>query len=205
MKWDIHCHTTFSDGMSTVREMFEEARRIGLDGIVITDHDFMGHRKLVEREAKRAGIATVPGVEISTPYGDILAIGIEEIPEGTLEEMLEGIREQGGVSVAAHPFGGYWEVQFTELPEITELFDAWEVLNGGVGREGNAKAVKYAMENGLVGTAGSDAHFRTDIGSCYVEVDGDIVDSIRKGKVRVGTRIDYLEQLAETWNGYAGD
>ena len=205
MKWDIHCHTTFSDGLSTIREMMEEARKKGLDGIVITDHDFMGHTSLVEKEASRIGVDTVPGVEIGTPYGDIIAIGIERIPDGGLEEMVEDIRQQGGVAIAAHPFGGYWTVQFTELPEIEELFDAWEVLNGGVARDGNAKAVKYAMEKGLNGTAGSDAHFKTDVGSCFIEVTGDVIEAIKKGSVRVGTRLEELGDLAEMWNAYRGD
>ena len=205
MKWDIHCHTTFSDGLSTVREMFEFAKLKGLDGLVITDHDFISHRRLVQREAERTGMSTIPGTEITTPYGDILAIGIETIPSGTLEEIVEGIHEQGGVAIAAHPFGGYWTIQFTELPDIVSLFDAWEILNGGVAKEGNERAVKYAMENRLVGTTGSDAHFKDDVGSCYVEAGDDLISSIRSGKIKVGTFIDELKPLADLWNSFVGD
>ena len=200
MKWDIHVHSNFSDGISTIREIFEYAKKHGLDGLVITDHDFMSHWPLIKREAERTGVMTVRGVEITTPYGDILGIGIDELPSGSLEDIVESIRTQGGVSVAAHPFGGYWTVQFTELPDIVSLFDAWEILNGGVSREGNERAFEYGVKNKLVGTAGSDAHFKADVGLCWIDVDGDLVESIKKGKVKIGTRVDELSDLAERWN-----
>ena len=203
-KWDIHMHTTFSDGINSVREMFEFAHKEGIDGIVITDHDTMDGWKLAEKASKEFGVETLPGAEITTPFGDVLAIGIEEVPDGSLEGIIESIHSQGGVAIAAHPFGGYWETQFTELPDIVSLFDAWEMLNGGVSKEGNEKAVEYGLKNGLVGTAGSDAHFKSDIGSCFIEIAGDPVDAVKKGRVMIGTRLDDLSDLAGKWNAYAG-
>lgn len=38
IRGDLHTHTTFSDGMSSVFEMYDEANLLGYDYIVITDH-----------------------------------------------------------------------------------------------------------------------------------------------------------------------
>ena len=37
--WDLHCHTVFSDGTRTPREMVQEAKSLGLHGVAIADHD----------------------------------------------------------------------------------------------------------------------------------------------------------------------
>ena len=37
--WDLHTHSTFSDGEYTVEELIEQARACGLARIAITDHD----------------------------------------------------------------------------------------------------------------------------------------------------------------------
>ena len=37
--WDIHCHTVFSDGTETPRTLVEQARKLGLHGVAIADHD----------------------------------------------------------------------------------------------------------------------------------------------------------------------
>lgn len=38
-KFDLHTHTTFSDGSATPQELFDAAKQIGLSGLSITDHD----------------------------------------------------------------------------------------------------------------------------------------------------------------------
>ena len=185
-----------------MEEIFSNAQNLGIEGLVVTDHDTVAQQKRAMEMGKKFGIETVPGVEVTTPFGDVLAIGIDFVPVGDLEEIVDQIHENGGVAIAAHPFGGYWETAFVELPDILSLFDAWEVLNGGVARPGNLRAVEYGMKNGLVGTAGSDAHYWGDVGSCFIEADGDLVDSILKGRVSVGTRKPDLLDLAEKWNAY---
>ena len=202
MKWDIHLHSTFSDGMSEMRKIFEAAKRKGLDGLVVTDHDTTAHQKKAEEMGREYGIETLPGIEISTMFGDIIAIGIEEVPTGDAEEIIDEIHSMGGVAIAAHPFGGYWEVSFAEMPEFLSLFDAWEILNGGVSREGNMRALEFGLKNKVVGTAGSDSHYHEDVGSCFVVVEDDLLSSIRSGKVLIGTEKEDLLEIAEKWNEY---
>lgn len=62
---DLHIHTTFSDGSSTPSEVILEARRRGLGCIAICDHDTTATTMLATDYGLRAGIATIPAVEIS--------------------------------------------------------------------------------------------------------------------------------------------
>ncbi|GAB4254744.1 MULTISPECIES: PHP domain-containing protein [Deferrisoma] len=83
---DLHTHSTFSDGTWPPRRLVEEARRVGLAAIGLTDHDSVdGNRELLEAGAE-LGVAVVPGVEISTRWGQVtfhlLGYGIDtRLPE----------------------------------------------------------------------------------------------------------------------------
>jgi len=64
MKFDMHCHTTHSDGSSAPKELIWEAKKRNFDMLFITDHD-TDSTDLVPM-IEDAGISTVPSVEIST-------------------------------------------------------------------------------------------------------------------------------------------
>ena len=80
-KFDLHVHTTASDGSLNAKQIVEEAKRIGLTTIAITDHDTIGNLKECMAEGKNAGIRIIPGVElsaeISTGKIHILGFGID--------------------------------------------------------------------------------------------------------------------------------
>lgn len=39
LSWDLHCHTSYSDGTETPATLVSEAKRLGLEGVAISDHD----------------------------------------------------------------------------------------------------------------------------------------------------------------------
>ncbi len=64
---ELHCHSTFSflDGASHPEELAEEAARLGLEALAITDHDgFYGVVRFAEA-ARAVGVPTVFGSELS--------------------------------------------------------------------------------------------------------------------------------------------
>src|SRR5664279_5697110 len=91
---ELHCHSTFSflDGASEPEELAEEAARLGLEALAITDHDgFYGVVRFAEA-AGELGIRTVFGAELSLglrtpqngiadPEGDHLLV-LARDPEG---------------------------------------------------------------------------------------------------------------------------
>ena len=63
--WDIHCHTVFSDGTETLRTLVEQARKLGLHGVAIADHDTTAGWPEAEAAAHRVGLPLLRGTEIT--------------------------------------------------------------------------------------------------------------------------------------------
>src|SRR5712664_1623333 len=114
LKWETHCHTVYSnrrrrrfDALNSPREMIEAAIRRGLQGMIITDHDSVMGGLVGKRTAKAyKGFQVVPGAEVTSRSGHILAIGIEvNVPKRlSVEETVEKIHDLGGIAIASHPF-----------------------------------------------------------------------------------------------------
>ncbi|GAW91533.1 PHP domain-containing protein [Calderihabitans maritimus] len=65
---DLHVHTTASDGTMTPTEVVEEALKLGLRGIAITDHDTTEGIEEACQAASGKSLLVIPGVEISTEW-----------------------------------------------------------------------------------------------------------------------------------------
>ncbi|MFQ5862333.1 MAG: transcription antitermination factor NusB [Candidatus Brocadiales bacterium] len=62
---DLHIHTICSDGTFSPEEVVEEAARIGLKTVAITDHDTIEGVRPAYREGLQRGVHVIPGVELS--------------------------------------------------------------------------------------------------------------------------------------------
>src|SRR5205823_11089157 len=64
---ELHCHSNFSflDGASHPEELVEEAARLGLDAIALTDHDGMYGVVRFAEAARELGVRTAFGAELS--------------------------------------------------------------------------------------------------------------------------------------------
>ncbi|MGC1879415.1 MAG: PHP domain-containing protein [Rhabdochlamydiaceae bacterium] len=65
---DLHCHTLFSDGTMTPKELLCHAKEIGLAGISITDHDTIEAYSVAPAIAKELGLLLGSGVEFSSVF-----------------------------------------------------------------------------------------------------------------------------------------
>lgn len=63
---DLHCHSLFSDGSKSPKELILLAKEIGLSGLSITDHDSIGAYNEAIPAAKEAGILLGSGAEFSS-------------------------------------------------------------------------------------------------------------------------------------------
>lgn len=66
--WDMHCHTVFSDGTYTPKQMIEQAQSLGLEGIAICDHDTSQGWDQAASSAQETGIGLVFGTEITADF-----------------------------------------------------------------------------------------------------------------------------------------
>jgi predicted metal-dependent phosphoesterase TrpH len=65
MKADLHVHTTYSDGSTSVEETLKIAVERGLSHISIVDHDTVRGTQLAKEIGSQVGITVIPGIEIS--------------------------------------------------------------------------------------------------------------------------------------------
>jgi len=169
MRFDLHVHSSHSgDSLSRVEEVLEACVMKGMDGLAIMDHNSLeGYRYALS--LKREDILIIPGMEISSTDGHILAYNVlEEIPRDLgVAETIDLVRSQGGLAVAAHPYR-----MWSGLGEETVLandFDAIEVHNGRSTPAHNDLAVKLAVRMCKPFTAGSDSHEPETVGTAYFE------------------------------------
>jgi len=153
----------------------------------VTDHDTVsGLSETQKLAAVYPDILIIPGVEISTPEGDLLVLGTVETPPKpwTVEAVVDFARDNDSVSVVAHPYREYGMGDLARNYQV----DAIEVLNGESTQSANKLAHDLAKSMKLPGTAGSDAHQASEVCAVYTEIQvgldvDEILKAIKKGLV----------------------
>ncbi|WP_232678654.1 error-prone DNA polymerase [Nocardioides sp. R-C-SC26] len=132
---ELHCHSHYSflDGASSPAELVEEAVRLGLHAVAITDHDgFYGAPMMAEAAAEH---------ELSIVYGAELSLGLSgpqngvPDPEGShllvLARGVEGYHRLAGAITEAHLRGDEKGRPVYDLAELSDRGrDHWVVLTG---------------------------------------------------------------------------
>jgi predicted metal-dependent phosphoesterase TrpH len=182
---DLHIHTIYSyDGTASVPDVLQHAKKIKLDVIAITDHDeIAGALKALEL-AHHYGVEVLPGIEISTREGDLLALNITRKiqPDKPLVETILRVRELGGFCIAPHPAAGgmgmrslsaYSILKALRNPDVAQTLIAVETYNATIiDRKSNRYARILADRLDIARTASSDAHVIEAIGLGVTEFDG---------------------------------
>ena len=182
MKIDLHCHTKYShDNHLEPEELIEQALRMGLDGICITEHFSFEASLPVEDIPVPEGFFVFRRVEISTDMGHLLAYL-------NARDVMEQIHRRGGICAPSHPFRG-WD-SFGAMALELDGLDAIETHNGGNTMEMNSQAMSCARIRNLPSIGGSDCHQKEHVGRAYtvfsnpVKTIADLVAEIKKGNCR---------------------
>jgi predicted metal-dependent phosphoesterase TrpH len=198
---DLHIHTIYSyDGTATVPAVLRRAKQIGLDVIAITDHDELTGALKALKLAPDYGLEVIPGIEVTTAEGDLLALNItENIPRDLpLMETVLKVRELGGFCIAPHPtargmgmksLSAYSILKAIRNPDVARTLIAIETYNATlIDRKSNHYAHLLANRLDIARTASSDAHVLETIGLGATEFDGhtaeDLMIALRKGGTR---------------------
>ena len=194
---ELHAHSSLSyDGRDSVGDLLAQARSVGLDALAVTDHDVIEASLEAEELAPEYGLVGIPGMEVTSEAGHVLALGVRElIPEGLpFDETVDRIHEAGGIVVVPHPFQTSRSGVAPNVPAASlARADAIEVYNSRLltGR-GNRRAKAFAEKHGLPVTAGSDAHVAGMVGRAVTEIDATertveaIIEAIREGRTEIG-------------------
>ncbi len=190
---DLHIHTVYShDSVLQPKTLIDQlVAHSFIKVAAVTDHDSIrGCKAAVELASAYPDILIIPGVEITTPQGDMLILGTNELPPHpwTPENVVDYAKSIDAVSIVAHPYREYGMGDLARNYKV----DAIEVLNGGSTAAANNQAKELAKSRGLPGTAGSDAHQVSELFSVYTKIDASleidsILNAIKKGFVSAQT------------------
>jgi len=189
MKIDLHLHTKPRSQCSYIDpiELVAEAKKIGLDGFCLTEHQVLWDIEAVQELAGDSGLIIFRGNEITTAQGDVLVFGLEKDIQGiiTVQELQQEVQAAGAYSILAHPYRGFKTFGISDLQMSVEqackkkalqFVNAVEIRNGKVTAQDNEMAEKVAERLGLPGTGGSDAHNVDDVGTFITVFEQEIQD-----------------------------
>ncbi|MCH8859870.1 MAG: PHP domain-containing protein [Thaumarchaeota archaeon] len=204
LRAELHCHNVFSnfrlgdedppyDCDVTFRDQLEQANKLELEALFVTNHNTLnGYSQILKYKndhSKFKNIQIYPAEEITTDTGaHILAYGLQkEIRPGlSMEEIIDEIKKQNGISSAPHPFS-----LIDALREKAKNCDMIEVFNSNnVDVVSNLKANQFALENKMIQVSGSDSHVNSTLGRCVNEIDSentldDVLSAMKHNKIKI--------------------
>ena len=132
---ELHCHSSYSflDGASSPAELAQEAGRLGLSALAITDHDGMYGVPQFAQAAAKTGLKTVFGAELSLDLRK--GKGKEPDPGGrhllVLVRDVEGYRRLCAAISAAQLAGGEKGRPAYDIDDLAQRHDGhWVILTG---------------------------------------------------------------------------
>jgi len=188
---DLHLHTKYSlDSSISPKSLVDQLyAHPSIKVIAITDHNTIeGYPKVKELASAYQDILVIPGIEVGTPLGDLIVLGIEERPPTPwdIKDTIAFAKARGGIVIVPHPYREYGLGSSAKLYAV----DAIETLNGNTPSHVNQLAENLAKELNLPGVAGSDAHNTGELWTVYNEIQAsldidEILKVIKKGLVKV--------------------
>lgn len=182
MRVDFHVHTTAGQGENTPAEMAAVAKKRGLDAIAITDTNTTKGWKNFSPKS----FVIIPGAKLATDKGDVLAFGMEKLPDTlVLEEVLEWAGDGNYLLVPAY----FNHAKRNALGDrALQDFPVVEAINGTTPPWVCKDAVKKCTTAGVSFMCNSGARRVKEIGKFYNDVHvqtedwRDIVRAVQEGE-----------------------
>lgn len=185
-RYETHCHTApvSACGRASVRETLEFYKKMGYDGVFVTNHFLDGNIGIdwntpVEKKldfyfsdyeegvkiGREIGIKVFLGIEMSYGGTDFLVFGLDkewwyehtDILQERKSKQLPFLMQEGALVVQAHPFREAGYIDHIRL--FPRCVEGVEVKNADRTDFENRMAEIYAKEYSLLKTAGSDNHW----------------------------------------------
>jgi predicted metal-dependent phosphoesterase TrpH len=210
---DLHNHTTPRSSCSVMKpdDLVEFAKRAGLDGLCITEHDRIWKADELKALSEKHEFPLFRGMEVSTDLGHVLVFGLEEYVVGSwkLSTLAEAVTEAGGFMILTHPARSVYSYANTleeYVQKALQYVHTIEVFNGGRMAPENDRVAKVAEDMRLKGTGASDAHQRMEVGRCAtiferpVSSEAELVAELHSGRFRAA---DLKREVPEAEAGTA--
>jgi glycosyltransferase involved in cell wall biosynthesis/predicted metal-dependent phosphoesterase TrpH len=211
---DLHCHSTASqqsklgvqraaglpECATPPEEVYELAKRRGMDLVTITDHDTIaGVLEIADRPDVFISEELTAHFRGEAQALHVLCFGITPEDHDWLQAHSDDVElcaaymyEREIACALAHP---YYHVSAPltarHRRRLAQLFDVWEVRNGARARELNRPAATYVATLDGAGIGGSDDHAGVDIGRTWTQTPAastpqEFLAHLRAGRVSAG-------------------
>ncbi len=191
MEYDLHIHSRFSfDSRSDPARIVAAAKKTGLRGIAVTDHDSI-EGGLAAQAIAGPDLIVVVGMEATTEGGDLIGLYLKEaVVTQNPFEFVAGVKSQGGIVFIPHPF------RYHVVPdeELLAQVDGIEGYNGRSSRLrevdptwGEPKVERVAKEHDLFVVSGSDAHRPSQVGRGRTVVPAATAEDLRRELMKGNT------------------
>jgi len=187
---DLHVHSNYSyDSNLSPEKIIKISRKKGLSGIAITDHNTI-NGSIKAKSLAKDDIMIILGSEITTEKGDLIGLFLNDnIKSRRFIDVIDAIRDQGGISVLPHPYKN----KFADPVDLIKNVDMVEVMNARISNKLNQKASILSKKFGKGIVAGSDAHTSFEVGRVQSILSGkqifkddeDVKKFLLNGKVNI--------------------
>jgi len=135
MRGVLHLHTIFSDGEEPLERIVETFRDAGMSFVAVSDHAEVFDDARMQQyvglceSLSSTDFLVIPGLEFALKGGGIHILGYgtrKRVRAATMEGLVDGIHEAGGLAVLAHPPEG----SINMIGAIKDKLDGIEVWNG---------------------------------------------------------------------------
>ncbi len=204
---DLHAHTSPRSNCSrtTLEELVETARARGLDALCITEHDVRWPDEELADASRLLGFPLIPGVELTTDVGHVLAFGPLRKPLWmgyTLAELVEECEGSDTALVLPHPlrrFAGERAIKGGRMPPSAQeiaAFPQWDMVHAIEAASTQTTPLEHSLTAAALEVAprpsvgASDAHGPGLAGAYATEIDRvvhtaeELAREIRAGHVR---------------------
>lgn len=204
---DLHTHSypKSDDSFVSVDDLIDRAKRLGLDGICLTEHDEFWAHEDIKSLSRRHDFLVLSGSEINTDSGHILVFGLTEYVFGLHKPafLRQAVNRKRGVMIAAHPYRRRYlsdpgrnpeaRAEMLERAIADDFFLMCDAIEGSNGR-GAADENDFSHDLGnafmLKSTGGSDAHRVEQLGTVATRFDrkikslDDLIAELKAGNLR---------------------
>ena len=208
---DMHCHSTASEvsklGVQRAlglpecatppQEVYELAKRRGMDFVTITDHDTIdGVLEIADRTDVFVSEELTAHFRGEPQAVHVLCYGITpedhewlQANSGDVELCAMYLYDRDIACALAHPYYAVGApLTARHRRRLAELFEIWETRNGARAKELNRPAAMYVATLDGTGIGGSDDHAGVDIGRTWTEAPAantpeEFLAHMRAGKV----------------------
>ena len=190
----MHVHTVRGgpDSNLTPDELIAEAKRVGLDGVCLSEHGGGWDKWEFQRFAEQhPDLLLIRALEVDTEYGHIGTVGLDGYVSGIhrIETLRKVIDDCGGFMISVHPFRRFFEkpplnksllfkypvpLEEAKHHPVFDITDAIEAVNGACTLKENDFALRAAEALGKPCTGGSDAHSTHGLGCGSTVFEADI-------------------------------